>query len=247
MSNKSTADNTNTLAELWQANETPNSEQPTLSHNPFPLLHLPAEMRFKIYCDAIASGTTGILRASHFVHDEASPYMRKAGILTIRTESFENVYNIRTPAADFQPSSSIQNIEILVAVKVISDRYLTSFSHLPDSIDMGCLAVFTDAAVAVPRGACYITFDSRICQGTGRPEVMLVVIKRLTGFKTIIVTAIVTGSEDDMRIQKAFIRARNKRVYDMALEELEPIFGPGVWHDAAVQEGRYLEFRPDQD
>lgn len=118
---------------------------------------------------------------------------------------------------------------------------------------MGCIAAFTDAAAAavagagdvVQRGTCYITFKKNVCMPLHlRPDAMLHTIRKLKGFKRMIVTAIASGCDGDVGAQRAVVRARNKPVYAMALEELEPVFGPGVWHDAVVQEGRYLEFRP---
>lgn len=92
-----------------------------------------------------------------------------------------------------------------------------------------------------------MNFRGSILEGfRGRPGHLLDVVKRLKGFKRIVVKAVATGEWDrDVRGVEAVIRARNKPIYGMARDELEKVFGSGIWHDAATQESRYLEFRPE--
>ena len=217
----------------------PNTNQHAASHEKFPLFDLPAELRYIIYREAIISGTMGILQASRSIRQEASPLIHKEGILRIRIQAYGVIYSIQTPPANLQALTSIQNIEISVTIKPVWPRRVSG--------DLGVIDFFTDGAAVFERGTCYITFKKSILQRLEeRPEWLLRTIKRLKGFKTIIVTAIASDCDRDMRGQAAVMRARNKPVYQMALEELEPVFGPGIWHDAATQEGRYLEFRPKQ-
>lgn len=202
----------------------------------FRLLDLPAELRCLVYDEAITSGTMSILRASRQVNQEASPLIHKSGIFRILTEAYGNQYNIPTPPPT---SNSIQNIEISVAIKGSHADY-----HGHDS---GVLNTFTSAAAVVRRDTCYITFRMSILTSLHiKPERLLRSIKQLKGFKRIIATAIASQCEDYVGTQRAVIRARNKPTYEILLKELEPVFGPGIWHDAATQDGRYLEFHPQR-
>lgn len=224
--------------------EKPHTDPPTSWHKSFALLRLHPELRCMVYREAIAAGSTGILRTSHFVQQEALPLLYKAGILRIRTQSYgPHFHFVEVPPASFRPwSNSIQNIEISVRIAVVPDPVDDR-----EPPDMGCIATFTDGAAAVQRDTCYITFKKDMSSMLHqRPTVLLDAIRKLRGFKRIIVTAIASDGAGDMGAQRAIVRARNKTVYAMALEKLEPVFGPGVWHDAAVQESRYLEFRPKQ-
>ncbi len=229
------------LTQLSQPTETLNIDQPTASHKSFPLLDLPLELQRMIYRAAITSGSTNILRTSRFIHNEASPLVHKAGIFRIRAQNRGYHYHyIRTPPADLQLLRSIQNIEIRVTIE-FDPFYPEDFDWRKPE-----MAAFTDGAAAVQRDTCYVVFRTCIRLPFKRPEVFLDVIRKLRGFNTIIVTVIAGGWVGDAEPQRAIIRAENKPVYDIALKELVPVFGPGVWYDAAVQENRYLEFRPKQ-
>ena len=225
----------------------PHTDRPTSWHKSFNFLRLLPELRDLVYREAIASGNTSILRTSRFVQQEALPFVHKAGIFRIRARcSHGESYYIMTPPADLLPSpNSIQNIEIFVRIEADYGPVVPyEVSKYPD---MRSITAFTDAAATVQRDTCYITFEKEVrMMHDKRPRVLLEMIKELRGFKTIIVTAIACDRAGDVGAYRAITRARMKPVYEMALEELEPVFGPGIWHDAAVQENRYLEFRPKQ-
>lgn len=90
-----------------------------------------------------------------------------------------------------------------------------------EAIVMGFIASSTDGAAVVERDTCYITFQSSICTRLHkRPEVLLGIIRKLRGFKTIIVTAIASDFDKDIEAQEAIIRARTKPAYEMALKKL---------------------------
>lgn len=178
----------------------------------------------------------GILGVSRQIYQEASPLVRKAGIFRIHTQCYATEYDIQTPPLNAATSILVQNIEISVMI-------ISANSHR--TWDSGAMNVFMNATTVVNRDTCYIKLKTSIHQGLYvRPEYLLRSIKMLQGFKRIVVTATAIGCADYVEAQRVVIRARNKPVYEMALKELEPVFGSGVWHDAATQEGRYLEFHP---
>ncbi len=230
------------LTQLSQPIETLNIDQPTASHKSFPLLDLPLELQRMIYRAAITSGSTNILRTSRFVHNEASPLVHKAGIFRIRAQRSGPYYHyIKTPPTDLQLLLSIQNIEMRLTSEFDSaDLVKGNWRHSPE------MAAFTGGAAAVQRDTCYVVFRTCISERSQRPEVSLDIMREIRGFNTIIITVITGGWVGDMDPQRVIIRARNKPVYGILLKELVPVFGLGVWHDAAVQENRYLEFRPKQ-
>ena len=224
---------------LHVATATPCTDMTVASHMTFPLFDLPAELREMVYAEAITAGTMGLLRTSRSIYREASPLMQKGAIFRIRIQAYCFSYREETIPADLWPSTPIQNVEIGVTIRATRTDDEPHYA--------GVIDTFTDTPAAVDRDTCYITFKKSILERLHtRPESLLRTVRKLKGFKRIIVSAIATGVwEKDTRGIEAVIRARNKPVYGMALDELEPIFGPGVWHDAATQEGRYLEFCPE--
>ena len=178
-----------------------------------------------------------ILRASRLVNQEATPLIQRCGIFRIHTEAYGDDYNIPTPPINYPLSRSVQNIEISVA---IMGNWIGHPSHIS-----GVLDTFTSAATVVQRDTCYITFRMSILTSLHfAPERLLGWIKQLEGFKRVVVMAIATGCEGYVESQRVVMRARNKPTYELLLKELEPVFGPAVWHDAATQESRYLDFYP---
>lgn len=228
--------------QLSPSNATFNTDlPPAVTHATFPLFDLPAELREMVYTSAITAGTMGLLRCSHAIHREASPLVRSAVILRIRVQACQMSYREEHTPAEWPSTMTIQNIEISVKIRAVQTDYEPEYSGVIDTFT-------SDAAVAavVERDTCYIVLKKSILERLHtRIPSLFRTIRKLRGFKRIVVTAIATGVWDkDTRGVEAVIRARNKPVYKMALDELEPVFGPGIWHDAGTQESRYVEFRP---
>ena len=187
---------------------------------------------------AIAAGNMGILRTSHAVYEEASTLMHEAAIFRIPTYSYGPLYSIRAPLIDFRTSQVVQKVEVRVTIEPVPNaRGVQAF--------MSIVPFTANAGAVVQRDTCHITFrkTTRTVLSV-KPESLLCVVKKLRGFKRIIVTATAESRAEDTVTQRAFIQAMNESVYRMALEELEPVFGPGIWHDGPLQESRYIEFRP---
>ncbi len=219
---------------------------------PCPLIGLPLELAEKIYFYALASGNTSVLRLSHSSNEAASRFRFEAGIFRIEIieqKTGPDYFSIRSHRMTTQVANLIQNVEIRIDLDFVDIRKIREPSR-------GCMAQFMNPFMnpSFQRDTCYIVLRSNSLQlhyTTDRePWYSLSQIKRLRGFKTVIVRAIfedVPPSPFDNRpllpTNPAFNRIREKLMCEMVREDLEKVFGPGVMHKG--DDGRRtLEFHP---
>ena len=138
----------------------------------FPLLQLPRELRDMIYLHSISAGNMEILRLNKFVHEEASEFITKHGVLRINL----GVHS-RTNWAALSSRPCIQHLEFR-----IDTRLCNSLSR------MAALEEFAYSQIA--RDECLIIFNY------GKEEVaspysfdslgVFLVLQCLFGFNTVI-------------------------------------------------------------
>ncbi|MCJ1459733.1 hypothetical protein MMC28_010112 [Mycoblastus sanguinarius] len=163
-------------------------EPPSKPPPRFRLLDLPLELRDIIYCYSLASGDLKFLRTSQGVNEEASKFIYKLCRFKITVWGAGSNAEFRPARPDLTVIDKVLNIDL--CIHVMSLYNVWGISDLSSIINY--------RGWGKPRQTCRIMLmhPSRIMKSI-HPLRLLSMLKRFTGFQTVIIKAITRKSSRD--------------------------------------------------
>lgn len=207
------------------------------------------ELREIIYQNAFAIGCIQILRVNHQIYDEAKRLLYAYAFFHMD----HRMFNAKRKASLLPRAvvTRIQNIHIDLDFDKLTGkvRYCNKpvkfRKHLQPFIDPQEKGRKT-CLVSVKHVSLATTIDHL--------RTLLFVCRELTGFQNLFVTVSAGDSPNcpsaiPDRMQQAnaaILKARDRRIYDLAKRILVPALGAAVWNDSKEQAKRHLEFHPQE-